>query len=243
MEEIPGDLDLVIAGTACVDYSALNAKRNKIGESGESKTTMKAMHNFAERYRPKMIILENVIHAPWDDIKTAWESMNYACIKLTVNSCKYYIPQTRVRGYMVCIERSWVKKAELMNEILQRFENLVKKFERAPSSPASDFLLHEDDQRLEQIQNSIYTRLESSAASSYGLPWEKCKKEHDEERNEQKVGPGRPISCSKPGSAIACPPDHFWRQWFKFQVERVWELLDIRYLIGLTNDIDINSKE
>src|SRR5271168_4236197 len=64
---VPGDLDLLIAGFCCVDFSTLNNQRKSLDDYGESGDTLKAVLAYAEEFRPKMIILENVKGAPWLD--------------------------------------------------------------------------------------------------------------------------------------------------------------------------------
>jgi hypothetical protein len=39
------------------------------------------------------------------------------------------------------------------------------------------------------------------------------------------------------------PPDFFWPHFFKAQVERVWETLDIKFLVNLLKGVDMNFKE
>ncbi|KAJ5238392.1 hypothetical protein N7468_003011 [Penicillium chermesinum] len=242
-ERIPDDLDLVIAGTACVDYSLLNENRKTREEMGESGATIHAMFEFARKYRPRAIILENVLGAPWSDIKNDWENNGYHAAYSKMDSKAYYIPQTRNRVYMVCIEKSWLAQSGVSGEeIISRHQATVEKLKRPASSPASAHLLPEDDRRLEQIERNLSLSLEASSSRAE-VSWDRYKERHADERFRCKTGPLRPISRSTAGQASCTPPDNFWQQYFKFNPERIWETLDIRYLAGLADAVDILYKE
>ncbi|MCS4558971.1 DNA cytosine methyltransferase, partial [Shewanella sp. C32] len=64
-QKVPGNADIVIAGFSCVDFSALNNRKKKLSEKGESGVTFYGIRSYIEKYRPPLIILENVKNAPW----------------------------------------------------------------------------------------------------------------------------------------------------------------------------------
>ena len=66
---IPGNLDVLIAGFCCDDFSSLNAHRKNLDENGESGDTFFSILEYVNRYRPKMVVLENVLTATWLDAK------------------------------------------------------------------------------------------------------------------------------------------------------------------------------
>ncbi|KAH0002738.1 hypothetical protein KCU78_g14226, partial [Aureobasidium melanogenum] len=104
--EIPGDMDMVIAGTACVDFSNLNNHKKTLEERGESGDTFAAVLAYAKEYRPTMLVLENVYGAPWDKMLAEYEEYDYVSAGVLVDSKNYYLPQTRQRGYMVCVDKN-----------------------------------------------------------------------------------------------------------------------------------------
>lgn len=67
----PGCVDLLIAGTSCVDYSNLNNQQKTIHQQGESGQTFRGMMDWIVQAQPPMVILENVMGAPWDT-KVQW---------------------------------------------------------------------------------------------------------------------------------------------------------------------------
>lgn len=232
----------MIAGTACVDFSLLNGKRKTLAELGESGSTFYALLRHAQKYRPRMIILENVRAAPWDRMVDNWAEIEYASIFFVLDSKKYYIPQTRQRGYMVCIDKRCLKNDAGGESINPKLMELVSQFARQASSPAGRFILSEDDIQLEQIVRDLSTRMETSPSRGR-LLWERYQARHEQHRSDLKLGTQRPISQSRPGGVVCQPPDHFQRQWFKAQVERIWDTLDIKHLIDISKGVDMISKE
>ncbi|KAJ5815684.1 hypothetical protein N7474_007461 [Penicillium riverlandense] len=249
LEKIPRNPDLLVAGTACVDFSNLNSQQKTLRDDGESGRTFKGMLNYAQKYRPALVIQENVRSAPWAEIARKWESIDYFATWAAVDTKAYYIPQTRERGYMVCIDKVRLRNIEVQNDTTDdavrylhlgaRWKELLSKFTRPASSPAGMFLLDEDDRRLERIEKDMSTRLNATAARAE-VAWERYKRH----RNDYDVGNQRPITRSQPGSFVCHPPDFYWYTYINSQAERVWDTLDINFLRKIvTGDYDMNFKE
>ena len=66
MVKVPGECDILIAGTSCVDYSNLNTKQKTITQKGESGQTFRGMLQWIKKFQPPLVIIENVSGAPWD---------------------------------------------------------------------------------------------------------------------------------------------------------------------------------
>ncbi|KAJ5921180.1 C-5 cytosine methyltransferase [Penicillium verhagenii] len=242
-ELIPTDPDVLIAGTACVDFSMLNNNKAAQKESGESSSTFGALLKYAERYRPRLVICENVKMAPWKAFTDAWSKVGYSAAEIIVDTKQYYIPHTRERGYVIAIDNRRLEMPDTDRSATLSFAmDLVTKFSRPCSSPTSSFLLGEDDRRLEQVLKDLSTRLETTSARAE-ISWEAYKRRHDELRQSLPAGDQRPISRSVAGGVTCTGPDFYWRQWFGTQVERVWETLDIKFQVGLDNGYDFNYKE
>lgn len=140
MVDVPGDVDILfvtfipfsflpsivlthsmtprsVAGTSCVDYSALNNRQKGIDEGGESSRTFHGMLQWVNKHRPPIVILENVVKAPWKAGVKHFESINYAADWIKLDSKKYYIPHTRTRGCTSLLP-SLLRPSE--NELLTR---------------------------------------------------------------------------------------------------------------------------
>ncbi|KAJ5605517.1 C-5 cytosine methyltransferase [Penicillium lagena] len=251
--KIPGNPDLLVAGTACVDFSNLNSQQKSLEDGGESGSTFKGMLDYAQKYRPALVIQENVRSAPWAEIAHKWQSIDYFATWAAIDTKAYYIPQTRERGYMVCIDKARLRKIGVQNDteddairylhLGARWKELLSKFTRPASSPAGMFLLGEDDRRLERIEKDMSTRLNATAVRAE-VAWERYKVRHQRHRNEHDVGNQRPITRSQPGSFVCHPPDFYWHTYINSQAERVWDTLDINFLRKIvTWDYDMNFKE
>ncbi|KAJ5146089.1 uncharacterized protein N7515_000653 [Penicillium bovifimosum] len=241
LEAIPGDLDILIAGTACVDFSTLNKLQKSLQEGGESATTFGGLLLYADKYRPRMIIQKNVRSAPWDEIKDEWEKLGYMCVRAVVDTKHYYIPQTRERGYMVIIDQRRLKAVGLISPLdpggktlTGRVSDLIKKFKRPVSAPVGHFMLDDDDRPLELIEMNACKDLRS---------WERCKVRHAQQRKDRALGTGRPFTRSLPGVNDLQAPDFYLHRFWRLRQERAWDSMDINFLMRLREGYDMNFKE
>ncbi|KAJ5146489.1 C-5 cytosine methyltransferase [Penicillium bovifimosum] len=244
LEAIPGGLDILIAGTACVDFSPLNSVQKSLQQGGESAATFGGLLQYAEKYRPQMVIQENVRGAPWAQMKDKWEKLGYMCVQANVDTKHYYIPQTRERGYMVIIDQRRLKEVGLINPLdprgmtlAGRVSDLIEKFKRPASAPVGQFMLDDDDRRLELIE------MKACLESRSEVSWEQYKIRHAQHRKDLALGTGRPITRSLPGVNDLQAPDFYWHRFWRTQPERVWDTIDINFLKRMLQGYDMNHKE
>ena len=271
--EVPVDVDILVAGFSCVDFSKLNSWTKSLSDVGESGDTFRAILNYAKKHRPAIIILENVCGAPWDFIKAIWENDHkflredaagrqeaarrqdaassqgdwsnvweeddkaYAAHFIKVDTRDYYIPQTRQRKYMICIDRS---KSKAADEQVKFWENLMKAFERPASSSVQAFLLDPDDPRLDRARDEL-TKSGHDASGRKEVDWTVCQGRHQDYRNFLQVGFDRPITSWVDGGSCK-PPDYWWKDWTLAQVERLWDMFDISYLRNVRRGYDSHYK-
>ncbi|OQD90948.1 hypothetical protein PENANT_c001G04633 [Penicillium antarcticum] len=245
-ELIPGNLDVLVAGTACVDFSPLNNCKKTLQQDGESGATFDGLLRYAEKYRPRLIIQENVRTAPWAQMKDTWEGLDYMSVDLKVDTKHYYIPQTRERGYLVVIDKRRLEAAGVLADLKcqvdlqkvdQHVRDLVRFFKRQASAPVGMFLLSDDDRRLETIEKKAC--LESRSETG----WQNYQSRHQRHRDELELGNERPITRSQPGVNLLKAPDFFWHRFIKTQPERVWETVDMNFLKKIVSGYDMNFKE
>ena len=223
---VPGDVDVVIAGTACVDYSMLNKKQKSIDDNGESGDTFRAVLSYAKLWRPRMLILENVFGAPWDEMFRLYEAEDYDVGGVLVDTKSYYLPQTRQRGYMFCLDRRVFGPAGLKG--VRKWETIMEKLRRPASSPASDFLLANDDPLVLRSRN-LRARQALLNDSTREVDWSRCAIRHVQYRREKAIGNSRPYtSWQESGSVVV--PDYADKDWHARQVERIWDMQDCSFL-------------
>ncbi|PBK92217.1 hypothetical protein ARMGADRAFT_1080997 [Armillaria gallica] len=58
LEPVPGDVDLLVAGTSCVDYFNLNNEKQDIDANSESGRTFRGMMSWVTIHKPPIVILE-----------------------------------------------------------------------------------------------------------------------------------------------------------------------------------------
>jgi site-specific DNA-cytosine methylase len=104
--DVPGNVDMLVAGTSCVDYSNLNNEKKDIDEAGESGQTFRGMMTWIKKHEPPIVILENVCGAPWDKIAERFRQQGYQADYTRLDTKRYYIPHTRTRVYLVAVRKN-----------------------------------------------------------------------------------------------------------------------------------------
>ena len=224
--DVPGNVDIVIAGTACVDYSNLNKKKKDIEDNGESGDTFRAVLAYAKLWRPRMLILENVFNAPWDEMMRMYEAVDYDVGGVLVDTKAFYLPQTRQRGYMLCLDRhTFGKKAA---DAVRTWEKTMSKLRRPASSPVTAFLLPYDDPTVLRSRN-LRARQALMNDTTREVDWSKCAIRHVQYRREKGIGNSRPYTSWQESGSLTVP-DYADRDWHARQVERIWDMLDCSML-------------
>lgn len=233
-------VDLLIAGTSCVDYSNLNKAPKGIDDGGESGKTFHGMLSYVKKHKPALVILENVSGCPWAKVVEHFKSIDYAAHFLRVDSKNYYVPHTRTRGYLLAMPKGTNSKASTQ---VKNWAVVLEQLRREASAPLEAFLLPEDDPRVVQTK-ALYV----AQAAGRGEPsrmtseWLRCETMHLQARVEEKLGSGRPFSAWQIGGGPPRMLDGVWQGWASCQAERVMDLLDINYLRWAAQGLDIRFK-
>lgn len=233
----PRSVHMLIAGSSCVDFSALNtnkpdvasaleaAKPAKVGKGSESADTFMGVRDYAKLYRPNVILMENVHKASWEPFSEDFEKIGYRCKVVKVDSINYYVPQTRNRTYCLAIDERHARDIGFnYDRALHEWSNLMAQFQRPASSPYSDFMLSESDPRLLLQKRKMYAE-----GRSHERDWNQCRKRHTEMRNEEQLGDATPYTGIKE-NPVCVMDDSAWQPWMVKQSERVQEALDINFL-------------
>ena len=244
--DIPKSVDILVAGFPCVDFSTLNPKRKRMAENGESGEVLRAIMNYAKKYGPAVILLENVEHAEWELIKAQWENdrtyarkmmseeeaelwliwdesnPGYYCDYNIYDTKHFFIPHTRRRGYMFLVRKDLTDSGDAMiNSWLDLFEMM----KRPASSSVGAFVLPEDDPHLQRSREELSRTLTIRSE----VDWTLCQGRHQNYRYLLRLGTQRPYTRWIEGG-IADFPEFGWRGWFEAQVERIYDTLEIAYL-------------
>ncbi len=98
-----GEIDLILASPECTNHSVAKGARER---SEESKMTAFQVTRYAEVFRPKWIVIENVVEmASWSEhpklLEELW-NLNYFVKELKLNSSNFGVPQARKRLFLLC---------------------------------------------------------------------------------------------------------------------------------------------
>ncbi|OAX36134.1 hypothetical protein K503DRAFT_826618 [Rhizopogon vinicolor AM-OR11-026] len=232
---VPGDVDLLVAGTSCVDYSNLNNEKKTIDGGGESGRTFHGMMSWVTNHRPPLVILENVCSAPWDRVKEYFEKHGYSAEHIKVDTKQYYIPHTRMRKYLLAVDKRGSSMPAKWKDLV------VNKLKRPASSTLDAFLLPSDDSRIHQARQLLVRDSGGSDTRTGRTDWTRCESRHARGRDEEELGQKRPLTGWEQGG-ICRLPDFAWQDWGVRQVERVWDLMDISLLRSAKIGVDPSYK-
>ena len=224
--EVPKDLDILIAGSSCKDYSGLNNQRKEYGEEGQSLSTFQGVLGYARRYKPRIVLLENVYKAPWKQFQMDFESVGYETFVAKVDTKDFYIPQTRNRGYMIGFNREFAQTAGYeIGNIGNEWADAFQAYSRRASSPFTDFIYSEEDPRLDQIKRELIIS-QSLEKPRRKVEWLRCRHRYLSFRAAHALGFRKPLTMWENNGSCKFP-DGSWLKWAKGQVERIWDTLDI----------------
>lgn len=196
LHPVPGDVDVLVAGTSCVDYSPLNVQKKKITEKGESGRTFFGMLDWVKQHRPPIVILENVCNAPWDDVVKFFADIQYSAKAQRLDTKEYYIPHTRTRGYLIAVNE---ENTDLADEAVA----WVKDNKRKASSSIEAFLLPNDDPRIHEGRaKQVKEGYNASDRKGGRTDWTKCQSRHANCRIDELLGQRRPATRWAEGSFL-----------------------------------------
>ncbi|KAJ7504292.1 hypothetical protein B0H11DRAFT_2273456 [Mycena galericulata] len=233
---VPGDVDLLVAGTSCVDYSNLNNVKQGLDAKGESGQTFRGMLSWVEQHRPPIVILENVCSAPWPRVAEEFQKIGYSAKFSRFDTKFFYIAHTRTRVYLIAVDSSSSKIPE------QWFRLVTQDLKRPASSTLDAFLLPSDDPRIHQARQKLVKESYNALDRRTGrTDWNRCERRHERARSDECLGKKRPLTNWDDGGSCDVP-DYSWGDWAVGQVERVWDLMDILYLRSAKRGIDPSYK-
>ncbi|KAI7223770.1 hypothetical protein KC333_g346 [Hortaea werneckii] len=216
---IPMDVDIVIAGTSCVDYSRQNNHQVSIDADGESGRTWRGALAYCKACRPAIVIFENIVNAAWGKMISDFKEIGYGSKGVLVDTKDFYLPHTRQRGYMICFDgTSCNQEAEKM---ATQWQDLIIKFRRLASSPVSSFLIPSD-----QVSLRLQAREDENDKE---VDWTKCEITQMEYRQDSGIGYARPFTQWQESGTMVVP-ENSSAPWFHRQVERVKDTIDCLYL-------------
>lgn len=249
-EQVPG-ADAAVAGTSCVDFSTLNNSRKSIDEGGESGDTFAGLLAWAQKHRPLIIVNENVMGAgaknPWPRMVQSMEEVGYLARFLAFDTKNYYIPQTRMRRYMlainigcngVLVHGSKRLTKDAAYKVLDDWQMMVMALER-PYTATLDHFLYPDDDVI--VSNARRQQDEQTQDNRKDLDWTRSLIRHRDIRALHGLGEGRPFTRWDECGTVS-PPDDSDRLWWQMQPGRVRDVAEVCYLRCVSQGQDPRHK-
>ena len=107
----PNDVDVIIGGPPCQGFSSIRPFRSL--EFGDPRNNLyEQFALYVSFFRPYVFVLENVVGLMTygngkmiEDIRLAFESLNYSTDWMVINSVNFGLPQRRERIIMIGVQR------------------------------------------------------------------------------------------------------------------------------------------
>jgi DNA (cytosine-5)-methyltransferase 1 len=98
-----GDVDLLLASPECTNHTCAKGSAPR---SEQSRATAMQALRFAREFKPRWLVLENVIHMrPWSryaELKEALGGLGYNFSEFVLDASDFGVPQNRRRLFIVC---------------------------------------------------------------------------------------------------------------------------------------------
>ncbi len=197
------------------DREATKAQLNKLNHAKGEASTDKVSTDFK-------------LNDIWDK-----SDPGYSAQYVKVDAKNYYIPHTRTRKYMICVDRRRFSSPELADEAVEQWAKYLKALERPASVSVEAFLLSEDDPRLQSAKDLLAKTVKPKQERD----WAVCNGRYEAYRTNQQLGISRPIlDWTNDGTIKA--NSHLWTDWTSSQVERIHDTIEVSYLRNAAQKFD-----
>lgn len=239
----PGEASPVALDRAFVEDLDKALALNELVEksTGESARTFFSAVKLINTIRPKTVILENVSGAPWDMYtKQIFPKICYVARYVRLDTKDFYLPQTRVRGYLVAVDAQQIGEGPA-TEVADGWKALLSTTCKRPASaPVSLFLRASDDPATIAAKADMETKV--TVNSEWGL----SSLRHFDERRRHGLGrDDNPFSMKAMRNSrliFASYPSHSWLRFWELQGSRVIDSMDILFAAAKGHNIDLSYK-
>jgi site-specific DNA-cytosine methylase len=181
----------------------LKAKDPLPKEWNESSTTFFSVLCYIEDKRPDIVILENVLNAPFKSARDLWfKLIDYSVEFEDCDTKDYYFPQTRTRKYLVAINNRLFSSAAgkesgdtTGKQVASLAASFLKSFKRRASVSVEKLLLSNTDKAVQLATQQMAH--EVSGKKHRDISWAHSKTRHALVREANQLDDSHPFSGTK----------------------------------------------
>ena len=153
---------ILVAGTVCRQFSKLcdSGKRAKTCDDTNSTKTLSAFRDYVAKYKPSLIMLENVIQiGHWlTEVHLQFRSLGYLTYDRVIDPINFGLPEERPRRYFVAVLLNVPVSAARQSEFEACMDYFIKSCEMVPGTftpPLCLYLLQDSHPLLEASSSSV----------------------------------------------------------------------------------------
>lgn len=211
--------------------SAMDAMNAESENKNQSEQTFSGAINYIKCRQPKVVICENVDSAPWQKLVEAgiFQLMGYSATVLRLDTKHFYMPQTRVRKYLILFSHRAFTLAGAMS-LSKMFEEILPQLQHTHSNSVLDFLFPLNSHELQKARNEVES--DAQGARERETNWSISKDRHEAYRRKYTLPPLHPW-MQWYLNAHANSPANMWRPWANRMPLRVLDVLECIFLYAL----------
>lgn len=131
-----GDIDLILASPECTNHSIAKGAKER---DEESKRTAFQVTRFARVFRPKHIVIENVVQmGTWGEhpqlLEELW-ALNYSVKSVKLNARNFGVPQSRNRLFLLCTRDKEMKEMDYERKKQKHAHSIIDWSDKYAFSP------------------------------------------------------------------------------------------------------------
>ncbi|KAH8781218.1 hypothetical protein F5883DRAFT_685573 [Diaporthe sp. PMI_573] len=211
--------------------SAIGAMSEETERKHTSTKTFAAGMNYVKWKQPKIAIFENVDSAPWHKLVESgiFQLMGYTATVLRLDTKHFYMPQTRVRKYLIAFSHR-AFTMEGAQALCKMFDTILVSLQHTHSSSVTDFTLPPNSHELHKARNEM--EVAAQGVRERESNWAFSKARHTAYRRKYNIPDLRPW-MQWLENAHANSPVNMWRPWANRMPLRVLDLLECLNLYAL----------
>lgn len=211
--------------------SAMHAMNAETEKKNQSEQTFSGAINYIKFRQPKVVICENVDSAPWQKLvdNGIFQLMGYSATVLRLDTKHFYMPQTRIRKYLILFSHRAFTLAGAQ-ALTKMFEDILPQLQHTHSNSVLDFLFPLNSHELQKARNEVESDAQGSRERE--TSWSISRDRHEAYRRKFTLPPLHPW-MQWFLNAHANSPANMWKPWANRMPLRVLDVLDCLFLYAL----------